>query len=137
MSVPTNSPPRRFRLRALRIFLTYPRCPLEPQVLLDHVKSLEIPPLLEYIVAREPHSDGGLHLHAFLRFETPLECIDPAFFDFSGYHPNIQSVRSSRAVRRYVQKGGEFISSLDIESVRPSWGDLIQLPTREEFLAQV
>lgn len=126
-----------FRLRTQRFFLTYPLCPIEPQVALDFLRDLNLGVLLEYVVAREKHQSGEFHLHCYLRYEQSVEVTDARKFDCQGFHPNIQSCRSARAVRRYVCKGGEYLSSLDPGSLRPSWGELIQLPTREEFMAAV
>lgn len=143
----------RFRVRSTRFFLTYPQCPIQPQVLLAHIRTLTTPVLLGYCICTEnaervdtnadEQEDGGtrvtshIHVHAYLHFEQQLQVSSSRFFDLQGYHPNIQSVRSGRAVQQYVRKGGSYISSHDLPELRPTWGTLLQANNGEEFLSLV
>lgn len=37
----------------------------------------------EYIVAREHHSNGDLHLHVYLKLKEPIDRENPRFADFT------------------------------------------------------
>ena len=51
-----------FRLAAKHLFLTYPKCNLEPKDALEQFNTkLNIK---EYIISQESHQDGDKHLHA-------------------------------------------------------------------------
>jgi len=93
-----------FRIQTSTLFLTYAQCPLSKETLLQELQ--EVFAVTEYAIAQEAHSDGALHLHAFLKLEAKIHKRDPAFADIQGYHPNITSPRSVKAVIQYVLKDG-------------------------------
>lgn len=55
------------RLQTQHVLLTYPQSALTKQALADHLYALRN--VLAVIVAQENHQDGGIHFHAYLRFQ--------------------------------------------------------------------
>lgn len=68
--------------------------------------------ILEYLVAREQHTDGHWHLHAYLKLSKKINTVDPHIFDFEDedteqmYHGNYQGARSDIDVIKYCVKEG-------------------------------
>jgi len=91
-----------FRLNAKNVFLTYPRCPVAPKTLGEHLSSLRATSFIQ--VSRERHEDGSYHLHALLQWVDKYNCRSERFFDFEQYHPNIQAVRNVGNVYEYINK---------------------------------
>nr|WAE42184.1 MAG: replication associated protein [Cressdnaviricota sp.] len=110
---------KKFRLSAKRIFLTYPRCDLTKEQVLEFLKTKGL--IVCYYIAVEEHKtityddwhvDGlpiGTHLHIAVQFATKINTTDQRFFDTKGFHPNVQSTRSWHNVVSYVIKGGDYI----------------------------
>lgn len=71
--------------------------------------------IIEYIVAQEPHKDGGLHIHAFLKYEKKV-AFGGRRWDIGGFHGNYLPAKSWDAVRQYVTKGSNFISNIDTDA---------------------
>lgn len=136
------SRPATFNCR--HFFLTYPRCPLPANVLLDHLKGLSTPRGIALSptfirVARELHEDGYPHLHALLCLPQSYRA-SATFFDLQGYHPNIQGARSINDVKTYLEKGGEFIDygTSPVSAVKRTYGDLLSQATcKGEFWSLV
>lgn len=108
----------RFRVRALRLFLTWPKVSQDAPDLgawSGFLRGVLSEDLSGGIVAREQHKDGDWHIHAFLEFRDRVTINDPRIYDYNGHHANIQSARSSAAVRKYITKDGDY----------ESWGDII------------
>lgn len=103
----------RFRLNALRVFLTYPQATCSKQDLYNHLTSLRTVegvdgiPTLHVLVAQEQHEDGGTHFHCYIEFERKINITNERLFDFQNLHPNIQSVRSKKNVIKYCTKDDE------------------------------
>lgn len=114
---------RNYRANRSQFFLTYSRCPLDKEYLLDALRN--IGEVQSYVIAREQHQDGGTHLHAFVRFRDKKNFRDARWADVVDedgvvYHPNDGgAVRSHKAVLKYVQKDGDFISSGDLDLFDP------------------
>lgn len=73
----------------------------------------------DHVVARELHTDGNFHLHAWVRYVSRLTLTPTTFdLDLSGtkYHGNYQLAKSPTAVTKYCSKGGDFIASMDLEA---------------------
>ena len=96
-----------FRFNASTIFLTYPQCDLTKETLLAELNELFA--IKDYCIAEELHSDGHPHLHAFLKFETKINKRVANFADVRGFHPNITSPRSIKAVIKYIEKVCGFV----------------------------
>lgn len=132
----------RFQLRAKRLFLTYPQCPIPKDVALGLLADLlsdrwtDTAPngMRSYIVAEEKHEDGNQHLHCFLEFEGNFSTRNPRFFDLTEeetgtvYHPNTQAARSMKRVAKYVTKEGNYLTNLPLKELE----DLIA-PEENEY----
>lgn len=100
-----------FRLSAKNLFLTYPRCDLDPERARLHLLgTLGIANILYMVIAREQHQDGTPHLHVCIALATKVNIRDPAALDLPpDWHGNYQGVRNMKQTIRYVKKDGEFI----------------------------
>lgn len=129
-----------FRLQSKAIGLTYAQCGTAKDVLLPWLKakvSLWAP---EYVcVSHEKHQDGGDHLHAVIILGKKPNIRSSNFFDFDGFHPNIQAVRDIKSWTDYVQKDGDYVE----DGKRPEFkrkrdeivAEALKAENREEFLS--
>jgi len=102
-----------FEVNQKSFLLTYPKCDMDKEVLLEQLTEIQEPSL--YYIAREKHEDGSLHLHATVRFTKRVHSKDPRVFDVGGYHPNIKKLLTNRAFDnaiQYVKKDGDFITNV-------------------------
>jgi len=98
----------KFRINCKNLFLTYPQCTLTKEELMVNLKLIKHE--WSYaIICDEKHADGTPHLHAFLRFKKKVDIRKETYFDFSGFHPNIQAAKNSNASINYIKKDGSFI----------------------------
>lgn len=108
-----------FRLRAKKIFLTYPQCPLPKYQAEQNLTFVYGEQLLWYIIAKEQHEDGSPHLHLALEFREEFRTTKPDAFDFVGEkHGNYQAMKNQLNCVKYVTKGGNYISQgIDVEAI--------------------
>jgi len=113
-STSSSSSKKSFRLNSQTLFLTYPKCPILPELMLtklENIVKLDI-----YLIAQEQHMDGSFHLHCYLRLDHKMNIKDERKFDVTVdgtvYHPNIQSVRSPKSVIKYVVKDGKYVTNM-------------------------
>lgn len=95
-------------------FLTYPQSDINPNDFLLFAQSKG--DLIEYVIGRELHADGRPHLHAALKYSTPIRGTI-RLFDYQlnadeSRHPNIQSPRRFEACKQYCRKEGNYIEVL-------------------------
>nr|APD29091.1 Rep-associated protein [Sugarcane chlorotic streak virus]APD29096.1 Rep-associated protein [Sugarcane chlorotic streak virus] len=154
----STNPSRRFKHRNVNTFLTYPHCNLEPEAVGLELWSLIAPWNPAYIlVSRETHEDGDWHLHALAQSVKPVYTSNQRFFDISGFHPNIQSAKSSDKVREYILKNpvntwekGTFIprkktflgASTEPKQPKPSKDDIVRdiiehSTSKQEYLSML
>lgn len=107
---------KEFRFQSQTIFLTYPKCNLERSTILEELKKKV--DLENYLIATEKHLDGTDHIHAYLKLKKKLHTRDERFFDINSFHPNIQSVRSPKAVIKYVSKDGNYLTDLSETAIQ-------------------
>lgn len=95
-------------------FITYPRCDLEPQTLLDRYESM----ITDYAIVRETHDDGGFHLHAYFKLKDPLTWakINPILREFAD--GDWQTCRSVNAVLKYLQKESTPLTNLELNPIK-------------------
>nr|BAS69604.1 replicase protein [Jatropha leaf curl virus] len=105
-----------FSVSAKNIFLTYPKCPLSKETVLDLLRNISCPSDKLFIrVAQEKHEDGSLHIHALIQFKGKARFRNARHFDLihphssSQFHANIQGARSSSDVKSYIEKDGDYI----------------------------
>lgn len=103
--------PGTYRLRTNHLFLTYPKCPLSPERVMESLKKKFEKKVIRYVVvAQEYHGDGTLHIHALVILGTALDTVNARFADIDGYHGNYRSAKYPVAVERYVKKGGSYLT---------------------------
>lgn len=103
-----------FRFNARNIFLTYPRCTLSKEEVLQALQDKF--DVESYTIARELHQDGTPHLHCYITFSAKIDTRDSRAFDVVGFHPNIKKVNKGQAARNiqaYTQKGGDYVTNRD------------------------
>nr|APZ86457.1 replication associated protein [Maize streak virus] len=155
----SSSSNRQFSHRNANTFLTYPKCPENPEIACQMIWELVVRWIPKYILcAREAHKDGSLHLHALLQTEKPVRISDSRFFDINGFHPNIQSAKSVNRVRDYILKEplavferGTFIprkspflgkSDSEVKEKKPSKDEIMRdiishATSKEEYLSMI
>uniref|UniRef100_A0AB38ZLU1 Replication-associated protein n=1 Tax=Chilli leaf curl Salem virus TaxID=3145020 RepID=A0AB38ZLU1_9GEMI len=109
-----------FCVNAKNIFLTYPKCPIPKEQMLQLILSISCPSDKLFIrISQEKHQDGSMHIHALIQFKGKAKFRNPRHFDVthpntsSQYHPNFQGAKSSSDVKSYIEKDGDYID----------WGD--------------
>ena len=105
-------------------FLTYPQ---NESTINDLLSALsDIAPILEYVIAQEPHQDGTPHLHAYIKFKGDgIKFKDaPSTFNVLSKTGNYQPCRSPKAVVTYCTKGDNHISNFDIDNYKAKKGKL-------------
>jgi len=128
---------KRFTFHAKRVFLTYPKCELPREQLRDFL--VETRGAKHYCIGRESHVSGDHHLHAYAEWEDYIYTRDERFFDLDGHHPNIQRVRSTQRVLKYVLKD----DSEPLANIKPTtngvhYGSILDEATnRDDFLGRV
>lgn len=114
-------------------FLTYPRCPLSPQDLLNILSNkVDTPAIKEYVIARELHKDGTPHLHAFIKYVRKVG-FKRDRFQADEYCGNYQAAKSWWKVSSYCRKKEDFISNIDVDQAASKKASrnqqLISVPT--------
>lgn len=108
-----RSASKAFRLQTKSVFLTYPRCGLSKEVLLDFILEKLGKDIGHYCICTEKHRNGGKHLHCTLRLNETLRIRRCDYFDVTrdgrSYHPNIESCKDYSKCVKYVKKSGDFI----------------------------
>lgn len=99
----------KFRLNAVNLYLTYPKCPVplnEALAILQH--KLITPVVKDYALVREFHEDGSPHLHAFIKCGRKANILSQTHLDLnyedSIYHGNYQTAKSPNSVLSYILK---------------------------------
>ncbi|UOF80781.1 rep protein [Genomoviridae sp.] len=131
-----------FRLAARYVLLTYPQCgTLDPFKIVDLLGGLGA----ECIIGREDHSDGGIHLHAFVDFGRKFQSRNQRIFDVDGRHPNIlRGTKTPGKMWDYATKDGDIVAGglerPSGEGISPSgsaWSEIILAENRDEFFERV
>jgi hypothetical protein len=95
-------------------FCTWPRCDLELQTALDKLLLKTKDNIEEYLIAREHHEDGGIHLHAFLKLKRK-RYFKEDMFDIDSFHGHYEPCKSYKAVQIYCTKENDYISNFALE----------------------
>jgi len=96
-------PAHNFTFDGQHAFLTYPQCgELSKERLRDFL--LETGDVDKFYIARELHSDGEPHIHAYVHWTRRRRFVGASVFDVDGHHPNVQKPRSAKAVVAYCAK---------------------------------
>jgi len=105
--------PRRFRLSACDILLTYPHCDARKEELEQHLRAV-FKDFAKAAICTELHADGTPHLHAIVHLSKRCNLHSARTLDFCDgrgriFHGNYQPARSSAASLHYVEKGGDVL----------------------------
>lgn len=116
-----------FKFDSEYIFLTYPQATIGHNELHEFLQ--QKCSLLWLRVCTEQHDDGNNHCHAVGKFSRRFITRDERCFDFQGFHPNIQPVRSVPRALTYVSKDGQFTDFGDIpnHSAKRSHSEALEL----------
>jgi len=87
-----------FRLSGKNYFITFPQCDVSLADMRDHLLDLEGDRINWMVLARELHQDGNPHLHIQIEFCNSKSVKRQDYFDFRGFHPNMQISRSMKRV---------------------------------------
>lgn len=116
-------------------FLTWPQCPVTKEDALTILKTNELPEIKEYIIAEEKHKDGNPHLHAFIKFEKKMRFKQVSKkFDLLEYHGHYEPAKSWKAVAKYCEKDGNFISNISEDVIK---GKHVSKMKKEDLLKDV
>lgn len=96
-----------FRVQSKEFSLTYPKCTVIKEDLLNHLKQERNS--IYVCVAKELHEDGQPHLHAHIIYNKRKDIKNAKYFDIQGFHCNIQATENSEAWNKYVKEDGDFI----------------------------
>jgi len=102
-----------FRIQSKKFFLTYPRCDLTKEALLEFLKTKGT--LVDYVVCIEDHKEddehggAGTHLHACVVYNRMLNITSARSFDFRDFHPHVEKTKNHSDARVYCMKDGNFI----------------------------
>lgn len=96
-----------FRLNSKGVFLTYPQCPAPREAIRDMIEAKGLT-IAKGLVAQESHASGDLHLHAYFKFDKPVNYKDPRCFDIEyenkTYHGKYEPAKSAIASIKYISK---------------------------------
>lgn len=95
---------KRFRLHAKNLFLTYPKCQMTKEQILEGL--LAFPKAISWaVIVQELHQDGTPHIHIALSFLKKEDITTPNDLDMIGRkHGNYQGTRNVTAVIQYICK---------------------------------
>lgn len=121
-----NNNKKKFRLSAKKLFLTYSRCDLELDIILEYFKKKfkKMGRELEnYFLVREFHKIENeencveTHVHIFFEFDFRFDTKNPKFLDVIHndvcYHGNYQVVKSKLSTIKYLLKDFSTFDSND------------------------
>jgi len=101
---------KRFRLQGKHLFLTYPKLILAREKVLEQLKRVLLPRIIEnYVISTEKHSTGEDHVHVYLKLDNKCDISDRTKLDLvteenEKKHGNYQTCRSYNKVINYVIK---------------------------------
>ena len=116
-----NKKIKKFRLRGKKLFLTYPQLnslveELQLKVL-NELKS-KIKNIKNYIISKEKHEDGGIHIYCFLELNLSFDTSDVKYLDIDIggviYHGNYQVAKKKDALIKYLIKENCFITNMKL-----------------------
>nr|WCR62204.1 MAG: replication associated protein [Circoviridae sp.] len=121
--------PKRFRLQAKNIFLTWPQCEVSKEAALEFIKDVCKDFGVSYVfVARESHKDGNKHIHALVRLKEAIDTYDERFFDMEDKHPHIEVARNIKSVITYLKKENDTLEWGD----RPACAGIVDKKIKQE-----
>lgn len=96
--------PKKFRLHASKLFLTYPQCSLERVEVHKHLEQIFKDNMKEYMIVQESHKDGEKHIHCYIELNKRIDLNSDKCLDILEYHGNYQSCKSKEKTIEYLIK---------------------------------
>lgn len=94
-----------FKLDAKAFFLTYPKCDLSRDDVLDALRKKLVSNTIDnYCIAIEQHEDGTPHLHCLIVLDKKKSVRSANYFDIEPFHGNYQSARNRVKIFDYITK---------------------------------
>lgn len=126
-----------FRIQGRNLFLTYPQCSLDRQLIYDHLLKLQVgsESADKICVAKELHEDGNTHYHVFLSYPKRRNITNQRIFDIGNFHPNVQSCRSVKNVLKYVTKDNDYLANFEV--VKPTVMDIVSRANDEDDFIRI
>lgn len=144
------APVKAFDLNSAQFFLTYPRCTLSKEEVLQQLSLKPHHGIDKYVICQEQHKDGEYHIHVYLKLLFRKRTRSATFWDLYSvptlsinedmnlavritWHGHYESCRSPRAVKKYCKKDGNFLTNcIDKVLDKPSesmkhWTDVVDL----------
>lgn len=133
----TERKEKEWRVQYKEIGLTYSRCPMEREKLLEFL--MEKHEIEEFFVAREEHKEEGdcpYHLHAWIKLVNKPNIRSAKYWDFEGYHPNVGK-KKKNWVWNYLKntKLDKKIDETPLTNIPEGYVGLAQSGKTEEALA--
>jgi hypothetical protein len=90
---------KEYRVNARHVGLTYPQCEMSLSEVLSKVSTKSKTSIEKYLIVRERHESGGSHIHVYLKYERPINILNPHQMDIEGedgkrYHGKYESIRN-------------------------------------------
>ena len=127
-----------FRFCAKSLLATYPHCDVSKEEMLVHFQGTLCARVC--VVAEERHADGSPHLHVYAEFDRKIDTRNCRYFDYEGYHPNLQRARPKQLKKTlsYVIKDGNFVQSegFDVQAVLDSKKSKLQITCEQILLGK-
>lgn len=103
---------KKYRLQAKQLFLTFPQCLTEKEVVLTRIRRYFKEDLIFAVVAQEEHkNNAGKHLHAVIKLKTKFTSRDPHCLDIlAGKHGDYASCRNISKAIIYITKEATYCS---------------------------
>jgi hypothetical protein len=101
---------KEYRVNARHVGLTYPQCTQALGEVLSKVSAKSKTLIEKYLIVRESHEDGGKHVHVYLKYERPINILNPHQMDLEGEdgeskHGKYESIRNPAQWIKYLLKG--------------------------------
>lgn len=108
-SPPKLPKPRRYRLSAKKLFLTFPQCVTTVGSVVDNVKTKYGTNLQWVVAAVESHADGHPHLHIGIALKSRCNYSSPnCLDDIAGQHGDYRAMKNQRKCLEYITKCGNY-----------------------------
>lgn len=110
--VPTD---KEFRFNAKSVWLTYPKCPLDPERFLEYLDEKVRCEISMCFAKQEKHQDGSMHIHAFITFQRKVNWMGAQIFDLHEGTQNYHFHKGKTTRTRAIQGAWEYLCKDGLE----------------------
>lgn len=130
-----------FRFNCIQAGVTYSRCNLTKERVLEAWQQKFGDNIEKYLICREEH-DGedvtksgiGEHIHGYIRWRKKVNYKDPRFMDIDGFHPKIESLRSAvKWVQYCVKEDGNPLKNFDVVKKSNHFKEAVDIAKAEGY----